>query len=844
MAAALQAKAVVKVMRGCGLVPKDVGGSSDPYVKGFLGPRCFQTSFKPNTLAPVWDEEFTFTWDPAELNTYITLEVWDQDQFNADDFMGCVLLPVATAPSLATRAWFRLGLDSDHRDLVTGWLLLDVTITNPAAHNDEFYANFHRACTQHGFYLPLPPAPPADPAALAPAPIALAEMTRLPGASVLPDDTSQSEGHTPSHFGSCRPAPAPPATLPDKREVIELSMQQLIVTQSRRRAVCDVLLTDYRLVIFSSGVLTDHTMRMQSNTKINTYVPLGFIISVSLSELKGHVAVKGQDAVAGSVQEGGNVITIVCRDFRAITIRFPTDPLWVSQAKFFLRRLQYHALNHVHQPAAFLFGNQTPPHLWELYQFSEEFSRQGLQMDLPEQGDASQWMPLSNDGYELCGTYPPHVVIPRSLGSNIECLVASAAFRGKERLPVLCYYNKRGERSGNALMRCAQPHVGMQGRRCREDEQLILAARKCSDNQNELHIFDARSLLAVKGNKLIDGGAEGLHYESVKYYYMEIANIHAVRASHEALLSLITSGSEDSWLSSLERTAWLGHIASILSAANVIARKMVSSRMTCLVHCSDGWDRTPQLTSLAQLLLDKYYRTMKGFAVLVEKEWLSFGHRFTDRLGIDTQRSPVFLQFLDCVWQILQQFPSAFEFNSAFLVALADHHQSAWFGTFLLNCDHERRMHRLSTTTSSVWAYMETQREHHRNLTYRPDSGVDVLSPHTSTKWLALWADYFLRYDYSPADAAAADEDGKEVHATHAQHNLIVWEPDHHAAACRDCGLAFGTLRRRHHCRACGQIFCHSCSRRTIPLPSFGYPQPERVCDRCFDMYNAPVLAD
>lgn len=90
----------------------------------------------------------------------------------------------------------------------------------------------------------------------------------------------------------------------------------------------------------------------------------------------------------------------------------------------------------------------------------------------------------------------------------------------------------------------------------------------------------------------------------------------------------------------------------------VIARKVDRLNVTCLVHCSDGWDRTTQLVSLAQIMLDAYYRTIDGFIVLIEKEWLSFGHKFqerTDSSTDSTERSPVFLQFLDCVWQIYSQ---------------------------------------------------------------------------------------------------------------------------------------------------------------------------------------------
>ncbi len=71
-----------------------------------------------------------------------------------------------------------------------------------------------------------------------------------------------------------------------------------------------------------------------------------------------------------------------------------------------------------------------------------------------------------------------------------------------------------------------------------------------------------------------------------------------------------------------------------------------------VVHCSDGWDRTTQLCALSELLLDPYFRTMKGFATLIEKEWLQFGHKFKDRCGhfefgeSEKEQSPIFLQFL------------------------------------------------------------------------------------------------------------------------------------------------------------------------------------------------------
>ena len=66
-----------------------------------------------------------------------------------------------------------------------------------------------------------------------------------------------------------------------------------------------------------------------------------------------------------------------------------------------------------------------------------------------------------------------------------------------------------------------------------------------------------------------------------------------------------------SWLSLLEGTRWLQHMSGLLRAAVTVASAIERDQRPVLVHCSDGWDRTPQIVALAQILLDPYYRTME-----------------------------------------------------------------------------------------------------------------------------------------------------------------------------------------------------------------------------------------
>lgn len=71
----------------------------------------------------------------------------------------------------------------------------------------------------------------------------------------------------------------------------------------------------------------------------------------------------------------------------------------------------------------------------------------------------------------------------------------------------------------------------------------------------------------------------------------------------------------NSFLSGLESSGWLKHIKSILDTSWFIAQALEEG-ISAVVHCSDGWDRTAQVCSLASILLDPYYRTIAGFQVI------------------------------------------------------------------------------------------------------------------------------------------------------------------------------------------------------------------------------------
>lgn len=92
------------------------------------------------------------------------------------------------------------------------------------------------------------------------------------------------------------------------------------------------------------------------------------------------------------------------------------------------------------------------------------------------------------------------------------------------------------------------------------------------------------------------------YYPSAEIQFMNLANIHVIRKSFQSLRQLCALEIDNpNWYSLLEKTNWIQHISGLLSASNIVVHAIVEKKRSVLIHCSDGWDRTSQISSTAQV---------------------------------------------------------------------------------------------------------------------------------------------------------------------------------------------------------------------------------------------------
>ncbi|XP_062985742.1 zinc finger FYVE domain-containing protein 16 [Elgaria multicarinata webbii] len=101
-------------------------------------------------------------------------------------------------------------------------------------------------------------------------------------------------------------------------------------------------------------------------------------------------------------------------------------------------------------------------------------------------------------------------------------------------------------------------------------------------------------------------------------------------------------------------------------------------------------------------------------------------------------------------------------------------------------------------------------------------------------------------FNYNNADAQSSlegkggvsviSEPAKVVEQAIALGQKPSWVPDSEAPNCMNCQAKFTFTKRRHHCRACGKVFCASCCNRKCKLHYLD--KEARVCISCYESIN------
>ncbi|KAK3742222.1 hypothetical protein QZH41_008996 [Actinostola sp. cb2023] len=386
------------------------------------------------------------------------------------------------------------------------------------------------------------------------------------------------------------------------------------------------------------------------------------------------------------------------------------------------------------------------------YKFKDEYTRMGF-------ATVTEWRVPSHS----CEEYPKQTIVPSTIADEELSIIAN--FHRGCTFPALCWRQKT---NGTVMLRSSTvlTRRGLLETRCEPDEKFLNSVCQTNESaaKNKLVVFTEQPKQSGTGllntpaqrmnnatGQLTPEQGETFYYANCKFVYTESPpDYKAVRQSAYKVQAFLATPVDDSkYLSSLEETEWLSQVSEMLQCATQAAVAMDCDRSSVLFSYDDGLDRTTQLASLTQILLDPFYRTVDGFQVLIQKEWLSFVHKFSDRTlpGETTdEHSPVFLQWLDGVWQITQQFPLCFEFNSSFLETIAESAYSCRFGDFIANSD---QMKGIKEKTTSLWTWLNvasmSDPERFVNPRYRakPKYVVHAIFPRYNIPCLKLWTSFY-----------------------------------------------------------------------------------------------------
>ncbi|KAK4308310.1 hypothetical protein Pmani_019991 [Petrolisthes manimaculis] len=241
---------------------------------------------------------------------------------------------------------------------------------------------------------------------------------------------------------------------------------------------------------------------------------------------------------------------------------------------------------------------------------------------------------------------PSVLVVPRDL-LDAQLEASAQHFQGT-RPPVWCW----GAMPGAALVRMAQISPGITDKQ--QENRMMGLVHRCHPKKLEPTILDLDQILPS--------------LKDIQISYLKLKELHTPDDPGQFW------DQDRHYYSRWESSRWLTYVSRCLEVAQMAATAIYHHNSSVILQDNEGRDLSAVISSLVQLLLDPQVRTIRGFHCLVQKEWVALGHPFTNRLGHTRnnpeEQCPLWLLFLDCVYQVSEQHHAALEFTSQYLVAL------------------------------------------------------------------------------------------------------------------------------------------------------------------------------
>ncbi|RWS03148.1 myotubularin-related protein 12-like protein [Dinothrombium tinctorium] len=337
------------------------------------------------------------------------------------------------------------------------------------------------------------------------------------------------------------------------------------------------------------------------------------------------------------VQSGSSILlTVYCNDFRCIEYQIRNN----ENVRCLLENLEKMTIEpSLSSSSSNLATLNQPRRVYEVpslwYQLSTEYSFTFPQNWMKAEnhwltGKTSLRVTHCNDGLQMCSSLPPSfVTLKYHLTDQVLISMISRTQRS-QRVPVVCYARQMID----AVTKKELNGYNMLIRSVTLTDDVISIIRQAV---NPLRVMDVNSLLP---------------------------SLVTLMAAHGKLRdACFLYSSTNHFLCRIGK--WIKIVSKVLSVVKDMS-KIIQTEASLLIMEDTDRDWNPLISSLIQIVVDPYRRTIKGFESLISKEWIHL-------CGVSNKPNHVlFTLFLDCVWQLKTQNPLEFEFTSLYLIHTFD----------------------------------------------------------------------------------------------------------------------------------------------------------------------------